>query len=106
MPNARTTDPTTSHEAAARVRNVTEQQRAILNILAVPMTDEELVARYENIMTAGLAPMASPSGIRSRRSELVYLHLVTDSKDRRKLRTGRNAIVWRTTELGIEELNG
>ncbi len=33
MPNARTTDPQTSHEAAGRVRNVTEQQRAILNIL-------------------------------------------------------------------------
>ncbi len=106
MPNARTTDPTTSHEAASRVRNVTEQQRAILNILAVAMTDEELVARYETIATAGLAPMASPSGIRSRRSELVYSNLVADSKARRKLRTGRNAIVWQTTELGIEELNG
>jgi len=104
MPNARTTDPQTSHEAAGRVRNVTEQQRAILNILVVPMTDEELVARYESIMSAGLAPMASPSGIRSRRSELVYSQMVMDSKDRRKLRTGRNAIVWRTTELGWEEV--
>jgi hypothetical protein len=50
--------------------------------------------------------MASPSGIRSRRSELVYSHLIADSRARRKLRSGRNAIVWQTTELGIEELNG
>jgi hypothetical protein len=85
---------------------VTEQQSAILNILAVPMTDEELVARYEGLADAGLAPMASPSGIRSRRSELVHAGMVVDNRERRKLRTGRNAIVWRTTELGWEEVNG
>lgn len=106
MANARLTDPATSHEAANRVRNITQQQRAILNILAVRMTDEELVARYESAAAAGLAPLASPSGIRSRRSELVYAGLVADSTERRKLRTGRNAIVWFTTEYGIEKLNG
>ena len=106
MANARITDPETSVAAAKSVRNVTAQQRAILNILAVPMTDEELVARYQNIAVAGLAPLASPSGIRSRRSELVYSGFVADRGDRRKLSTGRNAIVWFTTEMGIEELNG
>lgn len=104
MAKARITDPTTSHEAAARVRNVTEQQKVILNILAVPMTDQELVDRYEGLASAGLAPMASPSGIRSRRSELVYAGMVMDSRDRRKLTTGRNAIVWRTTEFGWEQV--
>jgi len=61
------------------------------------MTDEELYTSYGKAVIAGLAPMASPSGVRSRRAELVVLGLVEDTGLRRKLVSGRNAIVWKQT---------
>lgn len=95
MAGARITDPETSHEAAASVKNISATQLAIMTILTFPATDEELIDRFYGMASAGLAPNASPSGIRSRRAELVAQGLVEDSGERRKLSSGRSAIVWR-----------
>lgn len=95
MPFARRTDPTTSHEAAESVQNLTETQKFILKALVRPRTDVELVEAYRAFK---LAPRASESGIRSRRAELVQAGVVVDSGDRTKLPSGRMATVWRLAE--------
>ena len=93
MPAARITDPATSHEAAESVKNVTATQAAILKLLtAAPMSDEDLIWYYQQGWNN--FPRASESGIRSRRAELVKQGLVKDSGDRRRLQSGRNAIIW------------
>lgn len=94
MPFARVTDPSTSHEAAATVRNISATHTAILDLLKAPMTDEELVNAYYDRVDRGQAPNASPSGIRSRRAELVKRGLVVDSLMRARLASGRQAIIW------------
>jgi len=91
MPFARKTDPTTSHEAAAQVDNLTATKQAILKALNHPRTDVDLISAYKNLSGA---PVASESGIRSRRAELVTAGLVLDTGLRAKLPSGRNAIVW------------
>lgn len=93
MPHARTTDPRTSHSAAKSVKNLTLTQQGILKLLAVPMTDEELVERYQLRSRAGMVPMASESGIRSRRHELAERGLVWAVGEART-RFGRHAIIW------------
>ncbi len=95
MAHARTTDPTTSHEAAQSVRNETLTQRVILSILGIsPLTDEELVNKYQ-AMQRGLStiPRASASGIRSRRNELAQAAKVFPV-GYKKTESGRKAIVW------------
>jgi hypothetical protein len=97
MPNARHTDPQTSHEAAESVLNITSTQDAILTLLSIEgMTDVQLIDSYYRLarVSDGKVPMASESGIRSRRAELVKQRLVIDSGDRQKLPSGRQAIVW------------
>lgn len=96
MPHARTSDPTTSHEAAASVGNITDTQNHILLILTIPMTDDELIDAFDAMAGSNGWRLASPSGIRSRRAELVALGLVKDTGDRKKSWSGRNAIVWAT----------
>lgn len=91
MPFARKTDPTTSHEAAASVDNLTATKQAILKALNHPRTDVDLISAYHNLKGA---PVASESGIRSRRAELVTAGLVVDTGARIKLPSGRHAIVW------------
>lgn len=95
MPFARRTDPSTSHEAAESVENLTATQKYVLEALVRPRTDLELVEAYGYLK---LAPRASESGIRSRRAELVRSGLVVDSGERKKLPSGRRAIVWRRAE--------
>jgi hypothetical protein len=91
MAKARRTDPATSHEAAESVKEVTKTQQFILKALRKPLTDVALVAVYRSYKHA---PLASESGIRSRRAELVAAGLVVDTGDRQKLASGRRAIVW------------
>jgi len=95
MPFARKNDPSTSHEAAESVKNLTETQKAIVGLLKVAKTDEELVAAYRNLSWAGRAPMASESGVRSRRHELAVQGLVVEA-GLSKTSFGRKAIVWKT----------
>jgi hypothetical protein len=95
--HARKTDPTTSHEAAASVGNITNTQKVILHLLQKPMTDVELIESFYKSVNRSLV-WASESGIRSRRSELVQAGLVADSGTREKLPSGRNAIVWQAIQ--------
>lgn len=73
MAHARKTDPQTSHDAGASVRNVTKTQEYILKALKRPRSDEELLEAYR---AQKMAPMASDPGIRTRRKELVDMGLV------------------------------
>lgn len=93
MPFARHTDPQTSHEAAQSINPValTATKQAILKALNRPRTDVDLLSAYKSLHGA---PVASESGIRSRRAELVAAGLIVDTGERAKLPSGRNAIVW------------
>ena len=78
----------TSYEAALMVRaEVSELRIKVLDFLEEhgPATDEE--------MQRGI-PMAANTQ-RPRRRELVLKGLVIDSEERRKTRSGCNAIVWK-----------
>ena len=95
---ARTTDPETSHAAAASITGLTARQDAVLRVFKrnrFPMTDVSLCAMYENSVRRGVVPAQSVSGIRTRRAELVDRGLLVDSGNRARLASGRKAIVWR-----------
>ena len=93
MPNARKTDPYTSHEAANSVVEVTDTQLAIYKLLNKPKSDQDLIMAYRNLVASNRAPMASESGIRSRRAELVHLDLIKAFGES-KTWSGRRCIVW------------
>lgn len=88
---ARRSDPDTSHQAAASLSSdrLRTAQSAVLACLRRhgPMTDEDLVVRYDGVPQ-------SPSGLRTRRDELVRRGLVVDTGDRRPTVSGRSAKVW------------
>lgn len=87
---ARASDPETSHDAADSVRDLTRYRAEVLHTLTVcgPMTDEELVDLH--MSTDG----GTPSGIRTRRAELVRLDRVRWTGDHVVGATGRRARVW------------
>lgn len=91
---ARNTDPLTSHEAAASVTTIRKSQEFVLGLLRArgPSTDEELWNFY--VPRRPDPVRISPSGMRTRRSELVKRGLVKDTGERRTMSTGRRAIVW------------
>ena len=100
---ARRSDPLTSHHAAESVARDPERIRTsqayILRLLLDqgPATDDEIAHRYHLDALEGdpgLPMMLSPSGLRTRRHELVALGRVRDSGERERLQTGRLAIVW------------
>ena len=92
---ARTSDPSTSHAAAALV-NRPESQRIVLDLLTDlgPMTDERLA--HLTYMT----PMntISPSRLRTARCELQRAGLVRDTGRVATLRSGRSGVVWAVAE--------
>jgi hypothetical protein len=94
MAYARVTDPQTSHDAAKSVDNITATQHVILSLLRTPMCDLELLTAYRLSVEVGIAPYASESGIRSRRSELVDAGLVIHSGDYKLSPSGRKMMVW------------
>lgn len=87
---ARRTDPHTSWAAARSLdpETLRASQSYVLGVIQDrgPMTDEDLVYATSGTM--------SPSGTRTRRSELVSKGLVYDTGKRVILRSGRHAIVW------------
>jgi len=89
---ARRTDPDTSHEAAASVWNIRTSQVAVLGMLRKygPATDEQLISDMKR------CPLyMSPSGIRTRRAELVAKGLVEYAGYKQVISTGRQARVWK-----------
>lgn len=92
---ARTSDPITSHLAAASLDGIrlSAIEKAILKLLVIPMNDEDLVATYQEAMNMGLVPHSSPSGIRTRRNHLhVKGRVRICGMD--KTTSGRKARVW------------
>lgn len=59
------------------------------------LTDEELISYISSIV-----PNSTPSGVRSRRAELVEAGWVEDSGIRRRTKANRPAIVWRAVVDG------
>lgn len=89
---ARNTDPQTSRDAADSIEGISGRQRR--KILATiwrigPATDEEILAA---LPSDGVH--VSPSGARTRRSELVDDGIVFDTGQRKRLCSGRWGIVW------------
>lgn len=99
MPSARKTDPETSHDAARSIKEpkLSESRLAIVRIFRKHgrMNDESLAAYYASLMSDGSAPYLSPSGLRSRRSELVDMGYLTDTGLRAPTYSGRQSIVWK-----------
>lgn len=94
---ARRTDPGTSHVAAKSLGDLRPKQVAVHSALTAlgPATDTHLAEFYfEQADAFARWPMQSSSGIRTRRRELTDAGLVVDTGKRRKLRSGRRAIVW------------
>lgn len=103
-PGARTNDPDTSHQAAAAVTNVARRPvyEAILAVLDDnPGTDEAIsyrvAERFPEIMSA-----TSPSGLRTRRKELMTLGLVQDSGTFELSARNRKAAVWQRVGHGSD----
>lgn len=94
--HARNSDPTTSHEAAASVRNLTLSQAHILALYHElgDMTDGDLIHHYNDMVDGGDYPPLSVSGIRTRRSELVIRGRLTDTGRRALTDAGRRTIIW------------
>lgn len=93
-PVARSTDPQTSHDAARSVvkEHQTATQWFILEALrGGPKTDDEI---WHSLYDLSRHRHTSQSGARTRRAELVDMGKVRDSGRRRKLTSGRMAIVW------------
>lgn len=94
---ARAGDPSTSHEAAASVRESSSQsvRDEILRVLRAygPLSDEQISYQVIGVKS-------SPSGLRTRRSELVKAGLVEMHKSTGRTFAGRRCMVWRVVETG------
>lgn len=93
-PKARATDPETSHKAVPKKLNLTRNRKAVLVVLRElgPMTDEQLHSAYSARARTGRAPAQSPSGLRTRRCELVRMGLVKSLGE--VVRNGSSRCVW------------
>lgn len=91
---ARTMDPETSHAAAASlsIEQLRASQREVYDLFLLngDMTDEQVA---DVAVIRGVKQ--SPSGLRTRRKELVEGGMLEDSGRRASLRSGRSSIVWR-----------
>ena len=84
---ARSTDPESSHEAGEQAKaKLRSSQDAVLRIFKLygAMSDEMLVRVYESQMkkNPGLFPQQTPSGLRTRRHELVLREKIVYSGKR------------------------
>lgn len=100
-PIARTTDPATSHEAAATVTKLGDKQTAVLCIHRdnpAGITDEQLIEQYREAIDLDPAvPDQTDSGIRTRRAELVKLGWLEDTGRKGLTASGRGTIIWGLT---------
>ena|SRR5580765_1551521 len=104
--HARKSDPETSHAASRSVVNLGRTRDAILKILSSgPRTDEQIAESYTFGCQRLNWPKRTPSGLRSRRSELVSMGFVeaaggfnddgTTWGITGKTASKRNCIVWK-----------
>lgn len=97
--HARRDDLDTSHEAAASVDpQIRESQQNCLLVFRQhgAMCDEQAFYVY-HAFHKDLKPQA-PSGLRSRRNELVKLGLIRNTGEKVVLRSGRRSYVWEPVE--------
>lgn len=101
-PVARMSDPITSWLAAESVTNVQVLQKEIARLLAVgwPLSDEDIfdILEQRRIDDDSL-PQISPSGVRTRRAELVDMGYVQAHDMRGMTRAGRQCALWVATPL-------
>lgn len=102
---ARATDPVTSHAAASSLKpgKIRLSQSAVLKTLGRLRkgTDQDIAAAYNTSGWGEFVPQ-SPSGLRTRRAELVARGLVEDTGLRKRLPSGRQAIVWAKVKSGAK----
>lgn len=97
MTHARTSDPITSHLAAASISmsQSINVRTVVLKLLSLSdMTDPELCDAYRNLVYIGQAPKASDQHIRTQRNELHklgLLHVIGTTETE----SGRQARIWR-----------
>lgn len=93
---SRASDPGTSQAAAKTVMRMTDKRQAVLEAFQYfgPMTDEQLHDAYEERRQCYHWPEQSASGLRTRRSELVRMGALEDAGTKRRMRTGRWAVLW------------
>ena len=102
-PTARTSDPVTSHQAAAAQTpaKVRSEHRLVLELLQwEPLTDFELAARASQ----ALGRTVKQTSLGVRRGELCKLGLVADSGTKGTSDTGSPCIRWCLTAQGQREL--
>ena len=102
-PYTRRSDPETSRAAAATLKSTTlsELKSWILDTLKRhgPLTHEEM---YDAYLAEWQNPSHKEQSVRSRCNELVKDNgLVEDSGQRRKMRDGNNAVVWKLAEVRL-----
>lgn len=86
----------TSREAVEKIiPKMSKLRKAVLVTLARGPMSDELLRTYH--------PQYRESTIRTRRSELVQMGLVEDSRERVKLASGNRSIIWQLTEAGRKE---
>lgn len=93
---ARRTDPEESHAAARSVTDITEKQQMVLDCLIFvgkPVTDFDLAGWYEHLRVRQGWALQSPSGLRTRRSELAARGIIVRAGIG-ILPTGRKAARW------------
>lgn len=100
--HARTEDPETSHEAAASITSekLTASRAAVLDCFRrygkFGLSDQMLAWCYNEKAGHGW-PQQSPSGLRTRRKELVESGHLEDTGRKTQTPGGRAAIVWGLT---------
>lgn len=101
---ARTKDVESSHEAARQASNkLRESQEAVLRLFRVmgEMTDEQLVTEYSwrSTQYPAMYPVQTPSGLRTRRHELVLREKIVYTGRRDETVADRRVKprIWRLT---------
>jgi hypothetical protein len=89
----RNNDGPTSQKAARSVRNMTQKRQDVMATFRRfgTLTDEQLVTVYA---TMDNVTDQSESGLRTRRNELVKMGLLVDTGNTRRIRSGRQAVLW------------
>lgn len=107
-PAARTTDPGTSHAAAASATTGRAKCRAqVLECFRDAydgLTLAELVHRHNARADVGRFAPFSDSGIRTRAAELADDKVLVDTGVRRRMASGRYGIVWGLSTAAASEL--